>query len=224
MIILSFINIKIIKSNFEIEKNTEQSNYTDFNEFMEREKIKKSTFFSEEEKKIFENSSNEYSDFDKKRKYSNMNAQRKLNLEKNFTSQRKNLSSNVKKELQYFKLDENFKLEDLRKKYLFLAKLYHPDSIKNDTFTSESFNELRHNYEKLKVYYEMREKLLEMEKNVEDDGTIITEKGTFEWPEEINQPGRQEIIKELSNKYIFNLNLNLYLFENFKYWKMNLET
>ncbi len=119
---------------------------------------------------------------------------------RNFISQRKNLSANVKKELQYFKLDENFKLEELRKKYLFLAKLYHPDSIKNDNFTSENFNALKNNYDKLKVYYEMREKLIEMEQNIEDDGTIITEKQSLDWPEEISQPNKKEIIKELSKK------------------------
>ncbi len=44
----------------------------------------------------------------------------------------------------------------------------------------------------------MREKLVEMEKNIEEDGTIVTERQSFEWPEEIGQPEKQEIIKELS--------------------------
>lgn len=173
---------------------------------MHKEKMRKAFIFKEEEKKQYENNTEdpESEAKNKNRKaFENMQAQRKINQSRNFISQRKNLSSNVQNELQYFKLKDDFKLDDLRKKYLFLAKLYHPDSVKNDVYTSENFNVLRNNYEKLKVYYDIREKLIEMENNIEEDGTIITERQSFEWPDEIYQPEKQEIIKELSNFLIF---------------------
>lgn len=81
--------------------------------------------------------------------------------------------------------------------------MYHPDSAQSDNFTGESFNILRNNYEKLKAYCEMRDKLIDLEKNIEEDGTILTDRYEFEWPDAVGQPEKHEIMKELSKPKLY---------------------
>jgi hypothetical protein len=87
---------------------------------------------------------------------------------------------------------------------LYKAKLYHPD-VKNDKYSHNHFSKLQNYYEKLKQYIEIREKLKEMEKNIDENGTIILEKtGNIFTQEESNnyQEERRDIIQKIC-KFIF---------------------
>jgi hypothetical protein len=221
---ISYVNNKKLKNNFfyyqqkktfcenkDNKDNIVNKNYTDFRDFVKSQSTKKSKTFIENEKEKEDkinyennnddnnNNNKENSKDDDTNNFSSKNFTRKqINQKKNFLSQRKKLAANVKSELDYFKLDENFKLDNLRKKYLFFAKLYHPDIVNSDKKSGENFTLLKNNYEKLKIYCEMRDKLGEIEKNIEDNGTIVLETYEVNWSNLITQPEKQEIIKEIS--------------------------
>lgn len=73
--------------------------------------------------------------------------------------------------------------------------MYHPD-IKADKLSHSQFNKLQDSYERLKVYIEMRDKLREMENNVDENGTIIIESSTFNIEEKYQQD-KSEVIQRL---------------------------
>jgi hypothetical protein len=199
------------------KENKDNKNYINFQDFIKSQSTKKSKIFTEQEnheEKNYNNNDNiKENSKDNNDTYNNYNftgksfTKKQINQQKNFLSQRKKLVLNIKTELDYFKLDENFKLENLRKKYLFFAKLYHPDIVNSDKKSGENFNLLKNNYEKLKVYCEMRDKLGEIEKNIEEDGTIILETYEMNWSNVITQPEKQEIIKELC-KFFYKIFFN----------------
>ncbi len=76
---------------------------------MQKEQARKSTIFTEAEQQHFSNGTYdnpEESNTKKSKAFENAQAQRKMNQSRNFISQLNNLSLNVKKELQYFKITE----------------------------------------------------------------------------------------------------------------------
>jgi hypothetical protein len=113
---------------------------------------------------------------------------------------RNELTDNFKKDLLYFKFNENFQLIDLRKKYLELAKLYHPDMRNLDTYSNIQFNKLQESYERLKLFCELREKIQEMEENLlnNSQGIVIDEMSFSNFEENIDrQLSKKEYIEML---------------------------
>lgn len=99
-----------------LNKNTEKENLnTD-------EKKKKKNFFKEEQKE----ENKDKSQFSKERNY--------FKLKENI------LSPKIIKDMQILKLKDGFSENELRQKYLSLAKLYHPDVISNDKHVNNYLN------------------------------------------------------------------------------------
>ncbi len=100
-------------------------------------------------------------------------------------NKRINLTNIFKNELQYFKLEADFEVNELRKRYLTLAKLYHPDLVKSDQDANFKFNKLQNSYERLKTYHELRIELISLESEYLSKGDLsVDSKIRFE---EINQ-------------------------------------
>jgi hypothetical protein len=125
-----------------------------------------------------------------------------------FESKRISLIDTVKNELSFFKLDSDFEINDLRHKYLTLgiyylkvAKLYHPDVRKNDMFSNMQFTKIQETYEKLKVYCEIRDDLLEKEDNVDDKGNIFVSEIAVDFNQYYAED-KKDVIKQLCNFFI----------------------
>jgi len=95
-------------------------------------------------------------------------------------SKRINLLKVFHKDLLYFKVDRNFEINDLRKKYLQLAKLYHPDT-KQETNSNFEFNKLQNSYDRLKIFYDLRIELdnIAKELTTENDVSLQLEEMKF---------------------------------------------
>lgn len=112
------------------QKSNRQSDFYDYviknlNKNAEKEKIntgerRKRNFYKEEEK---------VEDHEKSRFFQ----------EKNYFKLKENLlSPKIKHDMQLLKLKDGFSENELRQKYLSLAKLYHPDVISNDKHVNKS--------------------------------------------------------------------------------------
>jgi len=136
-------------------------------------------------------------------KSDNVTGKRKKKSHIYLESQRNSLVDKFKNELIYFKLEPNFDINDLRHKYLDLsnwlipiAKLYHPDIRKNDKFSNNQFTKLQENYEKLKLYCEMREDLENNEDKIDSDGSFFVNTVTFDFEEKYNID-KKDVIKQI---------------------------
>lgn len=79
------------------------------------------------------NKNRKHNDSNTKSNKSNLGNDSKFFKEKNYFKLKHNiLSPKIKTDMQLLKLKEDFSPIELRQKYLSLAKLYHPDIIKND--------------------------------------------------------------------------------------------
>lgn len=167
--------------------------------------LNKFNFSNDYENFFFKNRQAEDSDKTDKTEKTDQTEKKKFKRGKQtdyFLSQRMKLVDKFEKDLNYFKFEENFELIDLKKKYLTLAKLYHPDTKTNDAFSTIQFNKLQESYERLKIFCELREKISERENNISDDGTIILEKGEYGNFSELfeDQMERREVIHRLCKK------------------------
>lgn len=125
-------------------------------------------------------------------------------------SKKINLEKIYKQDLQFLKIKEDFEINELRKKYLQFAKLYHPDTKLQDSYTSNKFSKLQQSYERLKIYHELRQELNNLESECKTKGELSPEaKKIFEEMNEENYMdgslnnniSKDEFIKQLC-KYI----------------------
>jgi hypothetical protein len=89
-------------------------------------------------------------------------------------------------DLNYFKYDENFNIDELRKKYQFTLKLYQCEVIEGnkDYHLIAQYYELQQRYERLKFYSDLRDQLINLDK-----GVNVNTLYSIEWLTNINQTG-----------------------------------
>eukprot|EP00340_Litonotus_pictus_P007638 CAMPEP_0170518286 /NCGR_PEP_ID=MMETSP0209-20121228/4013_1 /TAXON_ID=665100 ORGANISM="Litonotus pictus, Strain P1" /NCGR_SAMPLE_ID=MMETSP0209 /ASSEMBLY_ACC=CAM_ASM_000301 /LENGTH=209 /DNA_ID=CAMNT_0010803789 /DNA_START=166 /DNA_END=792 /DNA_ORIENTATION=- len=80
-----------------------------------------------------------------------------------------NLDKLFSKDIQKFKLSKDFSQSDLKAKYFFMSKQYHPDVRRNDITATKTFQEIMESYERLKIYYELREGIKDFSDYKEED-------------------------------------------------------
>lgn len=97
--------------------------------------------------------------------------------ENQFIKKKLKLTTQISKDLAKFGLNESFELSDLKKKYLSYAKLYHPDTEfrKNIKQEGRIFQEIKDSYDRLKVYYELKSNLENLNDKVNKYGRVIVE-------------------------------------------------
>jgi hypothetical protein len=143
-------------------------------------------------KKVEQNEDN--STKDNSTKNSSKKTQRNIYID----SKRIDLVKIYKNDLFYFKFEENFDINDLRKKYLELAKLYHPDLRSNDEYANMQFNKLQDSYERLKRFSDLRDEIQKLEK----EGNYTIDLNDYErenLTRKSDTDSREEYIKQLCN-------------------------
>lgn len=91
------------------------------------------------------------------------------------STKRINLAKVYQNDLYYFRFDENFEINELRKKYLQLAKQYHPDMKSTDSSTNLKFTKLQQSYERLKTFQELRSELIKLEAEYISEGILSSD-------------------------------------------------
>ena len=107
-------------------------------------------------------------------------------------SKKINLVKIYQQDLQFLKIKEDFEINELRKKYLQFAKLYHPDTKQQDSYSNNKFSKLQQSYERLKVYHELRQDLDNLEIEYKSKGELSPEAKKIFEDMNLNQSSEQD--------------------------------
>jgi hypothetical protein len=157
---------KITKNSF-ISRNFCRKNF-DFTDFAFKNKNE-----SNKETNKFDNNNNSDTKFSQKN--SDSNNYRSTRTHSIISTKRINLAKVYQNDLYYFRFDENFEINELRKKYLQLAKQYHPDMKSTDSSANLKFNKLQQSYERLKTFHELRSELINLESEFISEGSLSSD-------------------------------------------------
>jgi len=183
------------QSDFNDNKTDFYKKYSNFKEFAFKNENSQTQDDQNSENNPQDNSnkdSSNFSEFDNK-KYGKKKARSSYVENKQI-----DLIKIYKPDLFYFKLQEDFDVNELRKKYLELAKLYHPDLRTNDEFSNFQFNKLKDSYERLKRFAELRDELVKMQ----NEGSVTFTLNEYEQENLIKKryDEKDEYIKNLCKK------------------------